>query len=98
LAVVLDVFGIALLFLCCRFPGRYQMVVFALGVMPDLEDNRTELATAPSNCAKLVRIVSLSVNQIHLVKDRPRFFQADAVFPLYILALLRIEFEAQIRT
>jgi hypothetical protein len=96
-AVALRVFGIALLFLPGRFPGRYQMVVFALGIMSDLEDNRTEAAAAPSDCAKLFRIISLSVNQIRLVKDLLRFFQADPMFSLYIPALPPIELEAQRR-
>src|ERR1039458_229078 len=47
--VFLDVFSIALLFLFGRFPGGNEVVVFALGVMLDLEDDRTEATSAPTD-------------------------------------------------
>src|SRR5579864_6219687 len=43
---VLDIFGIALFFFLCRFPGSDQVVVLALGVVSDLEDHRAQLAMA----------------------------------------------------
>jgi len=70
------------------------MVVFALRVMPDLEDDRAEAAPAPSYCTKLFRVVVLLVNQIHLLEDLLRFFQTDAVFSFDFPALLPIEVEA----
>ena len=92
--VFLDVFGIALFFLPGGYPGRNQMVVFALGVMPDPEDDRAESAAAPSDRAKLLRVVTLPVNQVHLVEDLLRLFQADAVLSFDFPAFLRVEVEA----
>src|ERR1022692_3598141 len=49
----LGIFGIALLFLFSRFPGGNQVVVFALGIVPDFEDHGTQPATAPSDGTEL---------------------------------------------
>jgi hypothetical protein len=58
-----------LFFLLGRFPGCDQVIVFALGVIPNLEDDGTKQTTTPADGAKLFRIVVLLVNQISLVKD-----------------------------
>jgi hypothetical protein len=92
--IVLDVFGTALLFLRSRLPGRDQMVVFAFGVMPDLKDDGTEAAAAPSDCTKLFRIAALLVNHVHLVEDLPRVSEAYAMFLFDVPALLAFEVEA----
>jgi hypothetical protein len=56
-------------FLLGRFPGCDQVIVFSRRVIPDFEDDGTELATTPSDGTELFRIVVLLVNQIGLVKD-----------------------------
>jgi hypothetical protein len=86
-----------LLFLFGRFPSRDQVVVFAFCVMPDLEDHRTKASTTPADCTELFRIVILLVDQVSLVEDLLRFFQADAVPSLDGPALRSIENEARIR-
>src|ERR1017187_548142 len=78
----LGIFGIALLFLFSRFPGGNQVVVFALGIVPDFEDHGTQPATAPSDGTELFRIVALLVHNVHLVEYFLRLFQADAMFRL----------------
>jgi hypothetical protein len=92
--VLLDVFGIAMLFLTGGFPGRHQMVVFPLGVTPDLEDDRAKVAATPPDCTKLFRIVIPLVNQVNLVEDLLRLFQADAMFSFDVPALLQYPLEA----
>jgi hypothetical protein len=72
------------------------MVVFALGVIPDLEYGRTQDAAAPTNCTKLFRVVVLFVYQISLIKDLLRLFEANAVSSLYLTGLLAVEVEARI--
>jgi hypothetical protein len=67
--MVLDVFGIALLFPTGRFPGRDQVVGFAFRVVPNLEDHGTEAAAAPSDGTELLRIIALLVNYVNLVED-----------------------------
>jgi hypothetical protein len=66
-----------------------------LGVIPDLEDDGIEPAAAPSDGAKLFRIVALLVNHAHLVEDLPRLSQADAMFPFDLPAFLPLEVEAR---
>ena len=94
--MVLDAFGITLLFLTGRLPGCDQVVVFAFGVMPDLEDDGTEAAAAPSDGAKLLRIVALLVNHVYLVEDLLRLFQTDAMLLFDVPALGPFEFEAHL--
>jgi hypothetical protein len=77
---VLDVLGIALFFLLGRFPGCYQMVVFAVGVKPDLENYGTETPTAPPDRTEVLWIIVLLVNQVRLVENLLRFFQLNAMF------------------
>src|ERR1035437_5138103 len=93
----LGIFGIALLFLFSRFPGGNQVVVFALGIVPDFEDHGTQPATAPSDGTELFRIVALLVHNVHLVEYFLRLFQADAMFTFDIPALLAVEIKAHIR-
>jgi hypothetical protein len=62
-----------LLFLLGRFPGGNQVIVFALGVIPDFEDDGTQQTATPTDCTELFRIVVLLVNQIGLLKDLLRF-------------------------
>jgi hypothetical protein len=38
------------------------------------------VAAAPADCTKLFRIVTPLVNQVNLIEDLSRFFQADAMF------------------
>ena len=71
------------------------MVVFALRVMPDLENHGADAPPAPTNSAKLLRIVVLLVNQVRLVKDFLRLLQADAMFLLDGPALRFVKFETQ---
>jgi hypothetical protein len=63
------------------------MVIFAIGVMPDLENHGTEAPAAPANCAELLRIVFLPVDQVGLAKNLLRLLPADAVFLLEGLTL-----------
>jgi len=94
--VLLDVFGIVLLFLFGCFPSGDQVVVLALAVIPDLEDNGTEAASTPSNCTKLFRMVAPLVDQIRLVEYLLRFFEADTVFSFDIRTLFPIEATAHL--
>jgi hypothetical protein len=73
------------------------VVVFAVRVMPDLEDHRTEAPATPANCTELFRIVILLVNQVRLVENLLCFLQADAVLMLDSLTLRSIELEAYLR-
>ena len=77
--LVLGIFGIALLFLLGRFPGRNQVVVFALGVAPDLKDHRTDATTAPPDCTKLFWSITPLVDDVHLIEYLLRLFRADAM-------------------
>ena len=72
------------------------MIIFALGVRPDFEDDGTQQSATPPDCTELFRIVILLVNQIRLVKDLLRLFQADAVFPLYITIFIVLKVKARI--
>ena len=58
--------------------------------------NRADAPPAPTNSAKLLRIVVLLVDQISLVKDFLCLFQTDAVFLLDGPALRFVEFETQL--
>jgi len=78
--VLLDVFGIVLIFLFGCFPSSDQVVVLSLAVIPGLENHGTEAVSAPSNGTKLFRIVTPLVDQVRLVEYLLRFFQADTVF------------------
>jgi hypothetical protein len=73
------------------------MVVLASGITPDLEDDGAERFSAPSDRTELLRIIVLLVNQVRLVKDLLRFFQADAVLSFDGSALRWIKIEAHIR-
>src|SRR5215469_11600770 len=66
---VLDVFGIALFFLFGRLPGCDEMIVLAIGVMPDLENNGAESPTTPADSAELLWVVVLLVDQVCLVEN-----------------------------
>src|SRR5271157_2722105 len=85
--VLLGIFGIALLFLFGRFPGGDKVVVFAFGVMPELEYHGTEAAATPPYRTKLFRIVVLLVHQIDLVENLLGLLQADPVLALDVAAL-----------
>src|SRR5450631_2775666 len=91
--VFLDVFGIGLLLLFGSLPGCDKVIVFALGVMADLKNHGTEATAAPTDCAKLPRIVALLIDEVYLIEYVPYLFQADAVFPFDVPALLSIEFK-----
>ena len=84
----LDVLGIALLLLFGRLPGSDQTVILSIAVLPYLANNRTKASAAPANCAELLRIVVLPVDQVGLIEDFLRLLQADAVFLFYRMALL----------
>ncbi len=68
------------------------MVVFTLGVIPDLEYHGTEAAATPPDRADLFRIVILSVDEIDLVENFFRFLRADPVVSLNGPACRSIEF------
>jgi hypothetical protein len=72
------------------------MVVFALGVIPDLEYDRTQHTTAPTDRTELFRIVVLLVHQVSLIKDLLRLFKANAVLSFDVTALPAIELAARI--
>lgn len=61
--------------------------------MPDLENYRAEVAPAPTDGTKLLRIVVLLVDDIYLIEYLLRLIQADTVFSLDVLALPPIELE-----
>src|ERR1035438_1470352 len=86
--VFLDILGIALFFLAGRIPGRDEVVVFTLPVLPDLENHGTKAAAAPTNGTKLLRIIVLPIDEVYLVEYILRLFQADAVFSLGVPVLL----------
>ena len=90
----LDVFGIALLFFFRRLPTRDKVIVFAPGIVPNLENYGTEQATGPTDGAKLFRIIILLVDDVRLIEYILRLFQADAMFSLGAPALLLVELEA----
>jgi len=69
------------------------MVVFAFRVMPDLEYHRAEATAAPPYGTKLFRIVALLVDEVDLIEDLLRFFQADPVLSLDVPAVRSIECE-----
>jgi hypothetical protein len=73
------------------------MKVLAGRITPDLEDHGTETSAAPTNGAELLRIVVLAVNQVCLVENLLRLFQADSVSSLDSPALRFVELEARIR-
>src|SRR5215469_16715486 len=56
---VLDVLRIALFFLFGRLPGSDQMIILAIGVVPDLENHGAESPTTTCNSAELLWIVVL---------------------------------------
>ena len=72
------------------------MVVFASGVIPDFEDDRTQAASAPPDRAILLRIVILLINQVRLVKDLLRLFKADTVLSFDLTAFRWAVVEARI--
>lgn len=55
------------------------MIILAVGVVSDLEDHGAQTSATPSNRAELLRVITLPVNQISLVKNLLNFFEADAV-------------------
>jgi len=61
------------------FPGCDQAIVFALRVVPDFKDHRTEATLTPPDCAVLFRIVVLLVDKISLIEDLLGFLQAHPV-------------------
>ena len=67
------------------------MVVFAVGVMPDLKNHGTEAAPAPPDRTKLFRIVLLLVDDVRLIEYFLRLVQADAVLSLGTPALLFVK-------
>lgn len=93
---LLRVFGIALLLLFRRFPRGDEMVVFSLFVMPDLKYDGTEASSAPTNGAELFRVIVLLVNQVSLLENLLRLFQADTVFLLYGPAFQPVELKTRI--
>ena len=90
----LDVFGIALLFFLRCLPSRDEVIVFAPGIVPNLENDGTAPTTGPTDGAKLFRIVILLVDDVRLIEYILRLFQADAMFSLDAPALLVVELEA----
>jgi hypothetical protein len=86
-----DVFGIALFFLPGGLPRGNEVIILPLGVMPDFEDHRTKPAATATDCAKLIRIVILLVDDAGLIEDFLRFLQADAVSLLDGPALLPVK-------
>ena len=72
------------------------MVVFTIGVIPDLEYDRIQVATAPTYCAELLRIIAPMVHQVSLVKDLLRLFEVNAVSSLYLTAFPAVKIEARI--
>lgn len=56
------------------------MIVFAMGVLSELEDHGTQPPSAPANPAKLLRVVVLFVDQVGLVENLPSLFKTDTVF------------------
>jgi hypothetical protein len=60
--LALDVLGINLFFLLGRLPRCDQVIVLALGIVPDFEDNGTQQTAAPTDCTKLFRIIVLLVD------------------------------------
>lgn len=65
-----------------------------MNVVSNLKNHRTKAAPAPANRAKLLRIVTLSVNQIRLVKNLLRFFEVDTMFLQNLQVLSCIEPES----
>lgn len=63
--LTLDVLGIDTFFLFGRLPGCDQVIVLALGIVPDFEDDGTQQTAAPTDCTKLFRIIVLLVNLYH---------------------------------
>ena len=89
----LDVFGIALLFFSRCLPNRDEVIIFAPGIAPNLENDGTEPTAGPTDGAKLFRIVILLVDDVRLIEYILRLFQADAMFSLDAPALLVVELE-----
>jgi len=90
----LDLIGIGFLFLSRRFPGGDQTIRFSRRISPDLKDNGTQATAGPTNRTILLRIVTLPVDQIDLIKNLLRLLQADSVFPPDVSILLSIELES----
>ncbi len=70
------------------------MVIFSVGIVPDLEDDGVQRAAAPSNCTILFRVFPLLIDNVQLIEYLLRIFQADPVFPFNLLALPGVELEA----
>lgn len=71
------------------------MMIFSFRIASNFEDYGTEATTTPSDCAELLRIVILPVDEISLIEDRLRFFQTQAMLSFDFPALLPIEPEPQ---
>src|ERR1700739_2643002 len=80
LGIFLYVFGIALLFLLGGLPRGNGVMDLPLRVVPDFEDHRAKVTAAPSDCAKLFRIIVLLVDEVGLIENLLRFLETDAVF------------------
>lgn len=72
------------------------MIIFALAIMPDLEDHRTQPITTPSDGTKLLRVVILLIDQISLIEYPLCLFETDAVFTLNIQIFAFFKVEARI--
>jgi hypothetical protein len=75
-------------------PHGHQVVIFAFGIVPDFKNNGTEAITAPADRTKLLRVIAPLVHQVDLIENLLRLLQTDAVLPLNLTALRRIELEA----
>jgi hypothetical protein len=60
------------------------MVVFAVPVLTDLEDQREQPLSDPSYCAKLLRIVGALVQIKRSKKDLLGLFEVDASLGLFL--------------
>ena len=61
-----------------RLPERNQVVVFALGIVPDLENQGVKSAAYPADRAVLLRKIGALIEVIGMREDFLRVFESDA--------------------
>src|SRR6185295_15354337 len=76
---VLDILGISLLFLPGRLPGRHQMIVLAIRIMPDLENHCTKPSSTPTYRTELLRNFAPPVHDVRLLEDFLSVLETDTM-------------------
>jgi len=70
------------------------VAIFSVRIVPDLVDDRVQTAAAPSDCTKLLRVVALLIDNVHLIEYLSRLLQTDTVLSFDFMVLPSVELEA----